>query len=88
MAPAGYSLIFEDGFSSLDGWKVTSPEQFRGYGQEIWDASHVAIVNGQLALGATPDMHSGEVRSISKFGFGYYECRMKLPKTPGFWPAF
>lgn len=89
-APIGYNLIFEDSFDTLDParWKATLPTEFSGYGQEIWDPTHAAASGGLLTLTATPDMHSGEVRSLQSFGYGYYEARMKLPATPGFWPAF
>lgn len=89
-APIGYNLIFEDNFDTLDParWKATLPTEFSGYGQEIWDPTHAAASGGLLTLTATPDWHSGEVRSLQSFGYGYYEARMKLPATPGFWPAF
>lgn len=96
--PAGYTLAFEDSFDVLDPtkWKPTSSfsdgggayNWNRGYGAELWDPTHVAVSGGLLALSATPDMHSGEVRSKQSFGYGYYEARMKLPATVGFWPAF
>lgn len=95
--PAGYTLAFEDAFDTLDlsKWKATSSfsdgggayNWNRGYGAELWDPTHVAVSGGLLALSASLDMHSGEVRSLQSFGLGYYEVRAKLPATVGFWPA-
>jgi beta-glucanase (GH16 family) len=31
---------------------------------------------------------SGMIQSIKKFNKGYFECRIKLPKQEGYWPAF
>lgn len=91
-APAGYALVFSEDFSgpSLDmvRWKPTSSADFRGYGAETWDPARVAVADGKLALTATADRHSGEVRLLEGFHYGYFEARLKLPATPGFWPAF
>lgn len=87
-----YSLVFFDEFnaSALDStkWKPTSEADFSGYGQEIWDANRVSVSNGHLLLTATDDLRSGEVRSLPSFRYGYFEARMKLPSSVGFWPGF
>jgi len=91
--PAGSVLLFSDDFDSagLDTtkWVATTPTISGGYGQEIWDVAHVSQANSILQLQATVDLHSGELRSKGSWGYGYYECRLKLPASgPGIWPGF
>ena len=94
-----YRLIFADEFndSSVDTtkWSVASPSWTMPNSLSTASASEVSVGNGVLTLGAmrsgtTNTFFSGSISSYQKFNVtsGYMEARIKLPSTPGSWPAF
>lgn len=92
-----YTLTFEDLFegSELDPakWK-RCPEYKRQDAGGYWRNSMTEVKNGNLILRAQLDDDgtpvSGAVRSAGLFeqAYGYFECRMKMHSTTGFWGAF
>ncbi|MGN1346451.1 MAG: family 16 glycosylhydrolase [Eubacteriales bacterium] len=92
-----YVLTFEDTFegSALDTAKWSlCPETRR---QDIggrWRDDLTEVRDGNLILWAKLDEDgtpvSGAIRSMGKFeqAYGYFECRMKMHRTTGFWGAF
>lgn len=92
-----YELTFEDNFDGdkLDETKWALAPQWRR--QDIggyWRDSMTEVGDGCLTLWAKIDDDgtpiSGAIRSKGIFeqAFGYFECRMKMNKTTGFWGAF
>lgn len=92
-----YELTFEDTFegNALDTgkWELC-PEQCR---QDIggwWRDSMTEVRDGKLILWAKLDADghpiSGGIRTKGIFeqAGGYFECRMKMHRTTGFWGAF
>ncbi len=92
-----YTLIFEDLFEGdrLDEtkWKKC-PEHRRQDAGGYWRDSMTEVKDGNLILHAMLDKDgtpiSGAVRSAGLFEqtYGYFECRMKMHRTTGFWGAF
>ena len=93
-----YTLTFKDDFDGdkLDASKWSlSPEEYR---QDLeprgrWDNDMVSVRNGCLVLSAAVEDGtpvSGSIHSHSKFSQckGYFECRCRVQKAPGFWSAF
>lgn len=92
-----YELTFEDDFEgdALDTTKwALAPEWRRQDVGGYWRACMTEVKNGNLILWADIDKDgtpiSGAIRSKGLFeqAFGYFECRMKMHKTSGFWGAF
>jgi len=92
-----YILTFEDNFTGnqLDRtrWEFC-PEQRRQDLGGYWKDSMTEVKDGNLILWAKLDDDgtpiSGAVRSRGIFeqAYGYFECRMKMHRTTGFWGAF
>ncbi len=95
---ANYKLTFFDDFlgTELDTTKWSlCPQQKRQDAGGKWDNSCTSLDgNGNLILTAKLDENnvpiSGAIRSKGKFeqAQGYFECRARLQKSPGFWGAF
>jgi beta-glucanase (GH16 family) len=98
---AGWDLLFDDEFSGtgLDTskWSAASPGWTMPNSLSTASASKVSVANGLLTLTATrtgssgaTQFSSGSISTYNKFTFtgGYAEARIKLPGTPGSWPAF
>ncbi len=95
---ATYRMTFFDDFNgtelNTDKWSLC-PEQNRQDAGGRWDDSCTSLDgNGNLILTAKLDENnkpiSGAIRSKGKFeqAQGYFECRARLQKAPGFWGAF
>src|ERR1035437_310423 len=78
-------------------WNVASPDWTMPHSLSTASASQVSVGNGVLTLNATrtatsgnPQFSSGSISTYGKYSFGggYVEARIKLPTTPGSWPAF
>jgi beta-glucanase (GH16 family) len=92
-----YRLTFEDNFEGTEldptKWKKC-PEHRRQDLGGYWDDSMTEVKDGNLILWAKIREDgvpiSGAVRSLGLFqqAYGYFECRMKMHKTTGFWGAF
>jgi len=92
-----YRLSFEDTFEgdALDTakWKLC-PEQRRQDAGGYWADSEVSVHDGNLWLRAriredgVPVSGAIHTRGIWEQAYGYFECRMTLPRTTGFWGAF
>jgi len=98
---AGWQLVFDDEFNgtALDTteWSAASPSWTMPNSLSTASAGQVSVGNGVLTLKATrtsssgsTQFSSGSISSYNKFDFagGYVEARIKLPSTPGSWPAF
>ena len=92
-----YVLTFEDNFegNALDSTKwALCPETIRQDAGGFWRDSMTEVKDGNLILWAGIDENgvpaSGAIRSMGLFqqAYGYFECRMKIHKTTGFWGAF
>lgn len=92
-----YKLTFEDNFEGgrLDTkkWELC-PESRRQDVGGYWANEMTEVHDGNLWLNAKLRGDgvpiSGAIRSKGRFeqAYGYFECRMMLPKTTGFWGAF
>jgi len=92
-----YKLTFEDLFegTALDTTKwALCPEYRRQDAGGYWRHSMTEVKDGNLILHAGIDADgtpiSGAIRSMGLFeqAYGYFECRMKMHSTTGFWGAF
>ena len=92
-----YKLTFEDLFegTALDTTKwALCPEYRRQDAGGYWRQSMTEVKDGNLILHAGIDTDgtpiSGAIRSLGLFeqAYGYFECRMMMHKTTGFWGAF
>jgi beta-glucanase (GH16 family) len=94
----GWKLVFDDEFNgaSVDTskWNIASPGWTMPNSASTASASMVSEGNGVLTLSATRNADgsftSGSISGYQKYTFsgGYVEARIKLPSTPGSWPAF
>lgn len=88
------------GGATAPGWSNASEYQWYvdvGAGSTL-GPNPFSVANSILTITATPTSGlasgktytSGVISSHSKFSttYGYFECRAKLPKGLGFWPAF
>ncbi len=94
-----WELTFADDFNGteLDAtkWRVCHGERRQDAGG-YWDKSQTWLDGvGHLVMQASirPEDGrplSGAIRSVGLFeqAYGYFECRMQLPKATGFWAAF
>ncbi len=76
------NVLVENGILKLRTLDTTVQKLAVGYE----DSSNI-MADGQPNF-RTFDYTSGMIFSESKFGYGKYEIRCKLPKGKGFWPAF
>jgi beta-glucanase (GH16 family) len=92
-----YKLTFADLFegTALDTTKwALCPEYRRQDAGGYWRQSMTEVKDGNLILHAGIDTDgtpiSGAIRSMGLFeqAYGYFECRMMMHKTTGFWGAF
>ncbi len=92
-----YALTFEDNFDGnrIDPTKwAYCPESRRQDVGGYWRDSMTEVRDGNLILWAKLDDDgtpiSGAIRSKEIFeqAYGYFECRMMMHKTTGFWGAF
>ncbi|MEZ0265587.1 MAG: family 16 glycosylhydrolase [Phycisphaerae bacterium] len=92
-----HRLIFADEFhgTSLDTskWSAAYPGWTMPNSASTASAAHVSVGDGVLTLNATltsGGFSSGSISTYQKYNFdgGYVEARIKLPTTPGSWPAF
>lgn len=92
-----WTLTFEDNFdgNSLDETKWSaSDSHFSKF--FFYQKEKAGVANGILTLGAEKkavegrEYISGQIESFGKWAqaYGYFEARVKLPTTRGFWPAF
>ena len=94
LAKEGYTLFWEDEFngSQLDStkWAVRGVGP-RGVGYVTPDA--IEIKNGKLHINAFMENDSLKISAVGTQGrfettYGYFECKVQLPKTTGNWAAF
>jgi len=87
-------LVFEDTFDGpvVDEtkWKFNADRPHRG---GMIRKANAVIEDGNLHLlfkpeGDTFSMPFLDTSGLHEFAFGYFECRMMLPKQEGHWPAF
>lgn len=92
-----YVMTFEDCFegSKPDPAKwALCPEQRRQDLGGYWSDGMTEVRDGNLILWAKIDENgipiSGAIRTLGLFeqAYGYFECRMKMHRTTGFWGAF
>ncbi|MBN8707793.1 MAG: hypothetical protein BGO12_06630 [Verrucomicrobia bacterium 61-8] len=92
-----WTLTFEDDFngSTLDSskWEASNSHFSKFF---YYQKEKARVENGVLKLGAEKkavegrEYISGQVTGFGKWAqsYGYFEVRVKLPTTRGFWPAF
>lgn len=92
-----WTLTFEDNFdgASLDSskWEASNSHFSKFF---YYQKEKARVENGVLKLGAEKkevegrEYISGQVTGFGKWAqsYGYFEARVKLPTTRGFWPAF
>lgn len=85
-------LKFFDDFDgqTLDLDKWTAADGKQGYGLETFCAENVVLQDGILRLRCDGNFNTAEISTVGKFDFryGWAECRARVPKGVGFWPAF
>jgi|GEM_PF-361055 len=94
-APVGNSN-FETYFSNFDSSKWEYADWSNGDPFNcVWKPSQVTFSNGSMFLNLTNDntgssypYKSGEYRTASTFGYGYYEVKMKATKNTGVVSSF
>ena len=92
-----YTLTFEDTFDNdnldLTKWELC-PQQRRQDLGGYWNDAMTEVKDGNLILWAkladdgTPISGAVRSRGIFEQVYGYFECRMKMHRTTGFWGAF
>ena len=92
-----YTLTFEDTFDNdnldLTKWELC-PQQRRQDLGGYWNDAMTEVKDGNLILWAkladdgTPISGAVRSRGIFEQAYGYFECRMKMHRTTGFWGAF
>ncbi len=99
LSDTSYRLVFAEEFNGATvdtaKWAVASPTWTMPNSASTASASQVRVGNGALTLDATrlttgASFSSGSISSYGKYTLdgGYIEARIKLPTTPGSWPAF
>lgn len=96
-----WKILFEDNFNTFDNTRWYKCNQWiHGDEPQIYMDNDVFISNGNLVLKtehlATPivfgnmqyNYSSGQIVSLHRLQYGYYEMYAKLPYSDGFWPAF
>jgi beta-glucanase (GH16 family) len=56
-----------------------------------WLDDTTSIYNGKINTGPNKrifNYSSGMIQSVTKFKYGYFEIKFKIPKEKGYWPAF
>lgn len=98
-SPPGWELVWSDEFdgATLDPkkWRVEDAALVKNNEKQYYSPANVRLRNGMLELLAEKkaqggrDYTSGLVDTRDRFAmaFGRWECRAKLPKTKGVWPA-
>lgn len=93
--PPGYALHFEDNFNgdAVDGdaWRVAEAEKQPKNRDGMDVPASVSVQDGNLVIRAfTEDgeHRTGRVVSLTKYGPGCYEARIKFNTSPGMWSAF
>lgn len=100
---AGWTKVFECEFDSLDDlkkWNVTSNWDNANNEQQAYIPEACTVRDGCLVITAEKkdvDYHgkqrhytSGKIETLKKFDvmYGRFDCRFKVPKGKGYWPAF
>lgn len=101
---ADYQLVFSDEFdapiSNRNWWTTNCKTHGEGKCEEsmFYMAENVSVAEGHLKLTARAEEQtcngkpksytSGQVYSATRYTYGYFEARVKLPEGRGFWPAF
>lgn len=92
-----WEAVFIDDFNTLDlgDWEVLNNFDHYGEPQMYTNRTdNVYINNGNLILKIIKENYmghsytSGWINAKTKYQYGYFEIRCKLPTGKGFWPAF
>lgn len=92
-----WEAVFIDDFNTLDlgDWEVLNNFDHYGEPQMYTNRTdNVYINNGNLILKIIKENYmghsytSGWINTKTKYQYGYFEIRCKLPTGKGFWPAF